>query len=203
MFITIEGIEGSGKSTLLSGLAERLRGDGQAVFVTREPGGTIVGDFIRRVFLEPGLEIVPMAEALLVNAARAQHVKEAILPAVARGEWVLCDRFVDSTLAYQGYGRKLDLAQVQALCDAATGGFAADLTFILDIPVPVSRDRLSARAGHRDRLEDEDDAFHERVRAGFLSLATSGSRYRVLDGTLDPQQLLDRAYALVTEGCVA
>jgi dTMP kinase len=192
MFLTLEGIEGSGKSTLLSGLSDRLRSRGREIFVTREPGGTPVGDAVRALFLDRGVSIAPLTEALLVNAARAQHVVERIVPELALGRMVLCDRFVDSTIAYQGYGRGVDPTVLRALCDAATGGLVPDLTFVLDVPVETSRRRTGARGTAADRLEAEDDGFHERVRAGFLELAR-GPRYRVLDGELAPQELLERA----------
>src|SRR5215469_10178011 len=145
MFITVEGIEGCGKSTLLAGLSERLRDRGGEIIVTREPGGTPVGDAIRQIFLHKPVEPVPLAEAFLINAARAQHVSEVILPALDRGATVLCDRFVDSTLAYQGYGRGLDLTLLRSICDAATGGLQPDLTVVLDVPVSISRERLRER----------------------------------------------------------
>jgi dTMP kinase len=193
MFLTVEGIEGSGKSTLLSGLSDRLRSRGREIFVTREPGGTPVGDAIRALFLDRDVSIAPLTEALLVNAARAQHVRDRIRPELTAGRVVLCDRFVDSTLAYQGYGRGIDLAILRGMCDAATGGLEPDLTFVLDIPLALSRSRMVARGRAVDRLEAEDDGFHARVRDGFLTLARGGSRYRVLDGTLAPEELLERA----------
>jgi dTMP kinase len=192
MFLTVEGIEGSGKSTLLSGLSDRLRAAGREIFVTREPGGTPVGDAIRAIFLDRSVSIAPLTEALLVNAARAQHVADRIRPELAAGRIVLCDRFVDSTLAYQGFGRGLDLEVLRGLCDAATGGLEPDLTFVLDLPVEASRERTSSRGRPVDRLEAEDDGFHERIRRGFLELAR-GSRYRVLDATMPQDALLDRA----------
>ncbi|HTU82292.1 MAG TPA: dTMP kinase [Candidatus Acidoferrales bacterium] len=197
MFVTFEGIEGSGKSTLLSGVAARLRANGRDPLVTREPGGTPVGDAIRGLFLNRSSSVAPLTEALLVNAARAQHVADVIEPALATGRTVLCDRFVDSTLAYQGYGRGLDRAALQAMCDLATAGIVPDLTFLLDVPVAVSRLRTRARGRDADRLEAEDDAFHERVRAGFLELAR-GPRHRVLDGRLDPDALLAEAMRALT-----
>ena len=192
MFLTVEGIEGSGKSTLLSGLSDRLRSRDREIFVTREPGGTPVGDAIRALFLDRGVSIAPLTEALLVNAARAQHVADRIRPELAAGRVVLCDRFVDSTLAYQGYGRGVDLGVLRTMCDAATGGLVPDLTFVLDIPLALSRSRTIARGRAVDRLEAEDDGFHERVRGGFLELA-HGARYRVLDGTLPPEDLIELA----------
>jgi dTMP kinase len=193
MFVTVEGIEGSGKSTLLTGLAGRLRPGGRGLLVTREPGGTPVGDAIRRIFLDRSVEIAPLTEALLVNAARAQHVADAVRPALTAGDDVLCDRYTDSTLAYQGYGRGLDLALLRQLCDVATGGLEPDLTLLIDVPVEVSRERLRARGATADRLETADDGFHRRVREGFLKLAQSSSRHRVLDGTASATELLDLA----------
>jgi dTMP kinase len=192
MFFTVEGIEGSGKSTLLGGLSDRLRSRGLEIFATREPGGTPIGDDIRALFLERSVEIAPLTEALLVNAARAQHVADRIRPELAAGRIVLCDRFVDSTLAYQGYGRGVDLALLQELCDAATGGLSPALTLLCDVPVETSRSRTRTRGRPADRLESEDDAFHHRVRDGFLALAR-GARYCVLDGTLSPEEVLERA----------
>jgi dTMP kinase len=192
MFLTVEGIEGSGKSTLLSGLSDRLRARGREIFVTREPGGTPVGDAIRALFLDRSVSIAPLTEALLVNAARAQHVADRIRPELAAGRIVLCDRFVDSTMAYQGYGRGIDLGVLRTMCDAATGGLEPDLTFVLDIPLALSRSRTLARGRAVDRLEAEDDGFYGRVRDGFLELAR-GSRYRILDGTQSQEDLIERA----------
>jgi dTMP kinase len=196
VFITVEGIEGCGKSTLVAGLLKRLRSAGRETIVTREPGGTPVGDAIRGVFLEPGISIAPLTEALLINAARAQHIVDVIEPALSRGVWVLCDRFVDSTLAYQGYGRGIDLSLLSSLCDTATGGRVADRTFVLDLPVPVSRERARLRdAGAGDRMEREDTSFYERARLGFLDLASKSGRYRVLDASKPPEELIAQAYA--------
>ena len=193
MFITVEGIEGCGKSTLLAGLSDRLRERGGEIIVTREPGGTAIGDAVRETFLKPGLKPAALTEAFLINAARAQHVVELIAPALSRGATVLCDRFTDSTLAYQGYGRGVDLALLRDLCTIATGGLSPGLTIVLDIPVAVSRERVRARHALLDRMESEDDAFHVRVRDGFLTLARDGGRYRVLDGTRSPEDLVAAA----------
>jgi dTMP kinase len=199
-FITVEGIEGCGKSTLIAGLKERLRARPVETIVTREPGGTPAGDAIREIFLKPGLEIAPLTEALLINAARAQHVVDLIDPALARGALVLCDRFVDSTLAYQGYGRGIDLAFLQEICDMATGGLVPDLTFVLDLPVPISRERIASRdGGARDRMEREDPGFYERARRGFLDLAERSPIHHVLDATKPPEELIAQAYRLLSE----
>lgn len=192
MFVTIEGVEGSGKSTLIAGLAKRVRARGREVFVTREPGGTPLGDAVRRLLLEPGEACTALTEALLVNAARAEHVAAVIRPALAENRVVLCDRYLDSTLAYQGFGRGLDLAMLTRLGEIATGGLTPDRTYVIDISVALMSARLAARNAQRDRLEAEDDAFHERVRAGYLHIASSAERYRLLDGSIEPDELVER-----------
>jgi dTMP kinase len=198
MFVVIEGIEGSGKSTLVSALAERLRGEGHDVLVTREPGGTPLGDAVRKIFLDRQTAIEPLTEALLVNAARAQHVGEVIRPALAANKIVVCDRFTDSTIAYQGYGRGLDLVSIRAMCDTATEGLEPDLVLLVDVPVGLARARLQERSQALDRVERENDRFHELVRHGYLELAHS-PRHRVLDGALPREPLLERALREVRE----
>jgi dTMP kinase len=192
VFVVIEGIEGSGKSTLHKGLVERFGVEGRDVVVTREPGGTATGDAIRSIFLDRTLTIEPLTEAFLVSAARVQHVAEVIRPALAQDRLVLCDRFTDSTLAYQGYGGGLELASLQRLCDEATGGIQPDLVLLIDLPIEVARARLQERYV-LDRVESRDAAFHERVRQGYLELAKS-ARHRVLDGTLPRDRLLEDAW---------
>ncbi|MBV8197929.1 MAG: dTMP kinase [Candidatus Eremiobacteraeota bacterium] len=196
MFVVVEGIEGSGKSTLVAGLALRLEGEGRSVLTTREPGGTAVGDAIRRLFLDPSVAIAPLTEALLVNAARAQHVAEVIRPALKSGRVVLCDRFVDSTLAYQGYGRGIDLALLRNLCDLAAGGLRPSLIVVLDLPWTAARERLRDRGAPADRLEGEDDRFHERVRSGFVELARQPNHV-LLDAALSSDDLVERAFEAV------
>lgn len=198
MFVTIEGIEASGKSTLAESLAGRLQADGRDVFVTREPGGTPVGDAVRVIFLDRSIRIEPLAEALLINAARVQHVARGIRPALDAGRAVVCDRFIDSTLAYQGYGRGLDLGELRELCEKAAGGLVPDLTLLVDVPVDVSRERRRERGGALDRLESEADAFYERVRDGYLELAR-GPRHRVIDGTLTVGEVLRQALTALGE----
>lgn len=192
MFVVIEGIEGSGKSTLVSGLGEWLRGREQEPLLTFEPGGTPVGRAIRDIFLNRSVAIGPLTEAMLVNAARAQHVADEIRPALEAGRIVLCDRFTDSTIAYQGYGRGIHLGVLRTLCNTATGGLAPDIVFIVDIPVEVALSRMRTRAEVPDRIEAEAADFHERVRQGYLELGRS-PRHRVLDGTLAPKPLLEEA----------
>ena len=195
MLVTFEGIEAAGKSTLIAALAEDLRNGGDLVLVTREPGGTPLGDSLRAVFLDPALRIDPIAEVMLLNAARAQLVAHVIAPALKERTIVLCDRFFDATVAYQAYGRGLDLEAVLELCLAATHRIAPELTFLVDVPVEVSRERVRARGG-ADRLEREDAAFHTRVRDGYLELARRfAHRYVVFDGTRPPEELAGAARA--------
>jgi dTMP kinase len=198
MFVVVEGIEGSGKSTLVAGLAEWLRSVGHDPLVTYEPGGTPAGSAIREIFLNRWITIAPLTESFLVNAARVQHVVDEIRPALEAGRVVICDRFTDSTLAYQGYGRGLDLSSLRAICEIATGGLEPDLVLIVDLPVETARARMRARANDADRIEAEPDAFHERVRQGFLKLADS-PRHRVLDGAQPPPQVLAAAREIVRE----
>lgn len=180
-FVTFEGGEGSGKSTQLALLAEKLRAAGVAVRTLREPGGTAVGEAVRAVLLDPEhVALTARAELLLYEAARAQLVAEVIEPALAAGEVVLCDRFFDSSTAYQGYARGLDLAEIGRLNAIATGGLTPDRTLLFDVDVATGITR--ATHGGADRLEREDAAFHERVRRGFLTVAAGEpSRVRVID----------------------
>jgi dTMP kinase len=185
LFVTFEGIEGSGKSTHLQALAAHLRTAGHVVVETREPGGTAAGREIRRLLLGPeALPLTPLAELFLYLADRAQHVDEVIRPALAAGRIVLCDRFSDSTLAYQGYARGLDLDVLRALDERARGGIAPTLTVLLDCPVDEGIARARGRAATADRFERETVAFHERVRAGFRALAAGDPRrFVVIDAS--------------------
>lgn len=198
MFVVIEGIEGTGKSTLLFGLADRLKREGYDVAVTREPGGTPLGDAVREIFLNRPVSISALAESMLVNAARAQHVLDVIRPALAVGRIVLCDRFTDSTLAYQGFGRGVDLGLLRVLCEGAAEGIKPDLVLVLDLPVRVARMRLRGRSTSMDRIEREREGFHERVRQGFIELARE-PHHTLLDGTLSAGELLEKAAREVHE----
>jgi dTMP kinase len=194
VLVTFEGIEAAGKSTLIAALADDLTKRGDPVLVTREPGGTPLGNSLRAVFLDPALTIDPLAEVLLINASRAQLVADVIAPALKDRVVVLCDRFFDATAAYQAYGRGLDLEGVLELCLIATHRISPELTFLIDIPVEVSRERVRARGG-ADRLERDDAAFHTRVRDGYLELARRfAHRYVVIDGLAPPGVVA--AYAL-------
>jgi dTMP kinase len=187
LFVTFEGIEGSGKSTHLRHLGAHLRAAGRTVVETREPGGTPAGAQIRRLLLgADAVPLTPLAELLLYCADRAQHVSEVIRPGLAAGAVVLCDRFSDSTIAYQGYGRGLDLAALRALDARARDGVAPALTFLLDCPVEAglarARGRTAAPASSADRFEREPLEFHRRVREGFRALAAAEPvRFCVVD----------------------
>ena len=208
LFITFEGTEGGGKSTQIQLLGARLRELGRAVRVLREPGGTPIGEEIRHTLQhsEANDAMTPEAELLLLNASRAQLVREVIRPALAAGQVVLCDRFYDSTTAYQGHGRQIDLAQVKAIIDFAVEGTRPDLTLLLDIPLEVSEARRLSRQNRllevprsttekdrvklafneplRDRMEEADRAFFERVHQGFAAIAAAEpKRVRVIDAT--------------------
>ncbi len=202
-FITFEGPEGGGKSTQVQALAEALRAEGRTVLVTREPGGTPLAEKIRGLLREElGDPPSPRSEALLFLAARAQVVAHVIRPALARGEWVLCDRFADSTFAYQGYGRGIAVDRLRQLNDFATEGLVPDLTLLLDVPPEVSRARLAARqaatATSADRIERAGAAFHARLRAGFLALARAEpARFAVIDASRPPAEVALQVRAAV------
>jgi dTMP kinase len=200
-FITVEGIEGAGKSTLLQGLADALRARGVVVCATREPGGTPLAEDIRNLVLARRAEgMPPAAELLLMFAARASHVTQRIEPALARGEWVLCDRFTDASRAYQGGGRGMDGADIDALARVAHPGLAPDLTLLLDISPESGLLRVRQRGAGGDRFEDEALAFFTRVRAKYLALAEAEpQRFRVLDATLSPAALLQQAVRQLQE----
>ena len=181
-FITLEGGEGAGKSSNMDWLAEQLREAGKTVLLTREPGGTPLAETIREVLLAPTDEVMAdNTELLLVFAARAQHLAEKIRPALARGEWVLCDRFVDATWAYQGAGRGLDLTAIAALEQLVVGQSQPEMTILFDIPVQQGMARAGKRAA-LDRIEQEDMAFFERIRDSYRQRAEQQpERFRVVD----------------------
>jgi len=188
LFIVFEGIDGAGKSTQLGLLSKTLQERSYPVLVTREPGGTRLGEAIRGLLLDPAYtQMAEQAEAFLYAAARAQCVREVIVPALDRGYYVLCDRYADSTLAYQGFGRGLDLEFLRRLNDLATGGVYPDLTVILDLDVDLAEKRMT---GVRDRMELEQKAFYHRVRQGYLELAAQRPQaYQVLDAAAGPAEL--------------
>lgn len=198
--VTVEGGEGAGKSTVLEALRAALLADGCEVLCTREPGGTPLAEQVRALLLDPGHEPpAPETELLLMFAARAQHVRETILPALGRGAWVLCDRFTDSSYAYQGGGRGLDTALIATL-EQAVVGIEPGLTLLLDVAVADGRARMRGRDAQADRIEREHDAFFERVRAAFLARAREHpGRFRVLNASRPADEVaadaLDRLHA--------
>lgn len=196
-FITLEGIEGAGKSSLQLALAEALEARGIVVCRTREPGGTPLAEEIRALALARRSDGMPPAtELLLMFAARAAHVSQRIEPALARGEWVLCDRFTDASRAYQGGGRGLDESLIDALVRIAHPGLLPDCTLLLDLPPQVGLARARARAGDGDRFEDERLEFFARVRERYLAIAQrEPARVKVLDATRTPAELLAAALA--------
>jgi dTMP kinase len=185
-FITLEGPEGSGKTTAARHLASWLRDRGVATVLTQEPGGTPLGEEVRRIVLHMrGMsdDLDPRADALLYAAGRAQHVARVIRPALERGEWVVCARFIDSSLAYQGAGYGNDPGELRRLQDFATGGLRPDLTILLDVPVDIGLER-TRRRNEWNRFEDtEEAAFFERVRSAYLRMAAEEpDRFRIVDG---------------------
>lgn len=194
--ITLEGGEGAGKSTLLRGLEAHLRAHGVDLVVTREPGGTAVGEAVRSVVLDAANnELCAEAELLLMFAARAQHVRQVIEPALAAGKWVLCDRFTDASYAYQGGGRGQPVERIADLERWAAAGLTPDVTLLLDLPVSTGRARAAGR-GEADRIEVEGDAFFERVRGAYRDRAMADpARFRVLDASAPPAGVLEQAIA--------
>ena len=181
-FITLEGPDGAGKTTQARLVADIVRGHGKEVVTTREPGGTAVGNRLREVLLDPKTPLQPTTETLLMFAARAEHVAHVIRPALAAGRWVLCDRFTDSTFAYQGDGRGIPERQIEELAAFTHAGCWPDLTLCLDVPPETSAERLQTR--ELDGFEREDDGFYRRVREGFTRRAAREERIVVIDGSL-------------------
>lgn len=197
LFITIEGGEGAGKSTQARLLAARLEAAGRRVTLTREPGGTAAGDEIRRLLLDPNGSVSPVTELLLYEASRAELVASVIAPALARGDTVLCDRFCDSTVAYQAHGRGLDEATVRALNGTATGGLTPDLTVYLALPVEEAVSR--ARSGGADRIEGEPLEFHRRVISGFEAIAAAEpARVLRIDASGTAEAVAERVWDAVS-----
>jgi len=204
LFITFEGTEGCGKSTQVELLAQRLRAIGHRVRTLREPGGTAIGEEIRHTLKHSKNNHAMTAETelLLMNASRAQLVREIIRPALAGGEIILCDRFYDSTTAYQGYGRQLDLQMVKAVIDVAVGDTRPDLTLLLTVSQEISESRRAVRQSTlpfiRDRMEEADRKFFERVIRGYAAIAAAESnRFRALDGSASVEIVCEKIWEVV------
>lgn len=206
-FLSVEGIEGSGKTTQVQRIAQRLRSTGQTVVLTKEPGGTPLADRIRAILLDPHEEgMDATTELFLYAASRRQHVSEVIGPSLEAGVPVLSDRYTDATLAYQGFGRLLDLDQLRTLNHWATGGIQPDLTLIYDLPEEIGlgrareRNRISDHLLTESRLEGEDLRFHRRVREGYLTLAMSDpDRYVVIDASGSVDEVFERTITVLRE----
>ena len=187
-FITLEGVDGAGKSTHLPWIAARLREGGREVVVTREPGGTPLAEKLRALVLAEPMD--PLAETLLMFAARADHVQKLVRPALTRGAWVVCDRFTDATAAYQGGGKGVSGDLIRRLARSVHPDLKPDQTLVFDCPYKVSRSRLSASGRALDRFEAEERAFFERVRAAYRDLAKAEpDRVRIIDGSKAPEEV--------------
>lgn len=197
VFITFEGGEGAGKTTLIEGIFKELALAGYPVFKTREPGGTLLGEEIRTVLLHHKEPVAPLAELSLFLASRAQHVVEKIRPALEEGKIVLCDRFNDSTIAYQGAARGLGVDKITQFCKFICDGVHPHLTLYLDIDPKLGLMRV-AEQRQQDRIEQEDLAFHETIRKAYLSIHQSDpTRFHILDASLSPRQVLEKAMNIV------
>lgn len=204
-FVTFEGIEGAGKSTLAQGLYDHLNKEGWPVKLTREPGGTTVGESIRNILANPDFkEITPLTEVLLLSASRSQLVEQFIRPQLGEGNIVICDRFSDSTRAYQGFGRQVHQREISELADMCTWGVKPDLTLLIDIDPELGLGRVRTRSvqslTQMDRFENMDFGFHERVREGFLEIAQDEpARFRILDGHLELSVLQTKVIQIVAK----
>lgn len=196
MFITFEGLDFSGKSTQIGLLADRLSREGFDVKVIRDPGGTEIGEKVRSILLDKGsLRMADLTELFLFSASRSQLVHELILPALERGTMVVCDRFYDSTTAYQGWGRGLPLDVIRTVNHIAATGLVPDITFFMDIPVHQVEERMRKQESRADRMESSGQGFYERVRKGYLQLAAEEKRFEVVDGLLP----VDAVHAMIWE----
>jgi dTMP kinase len=207
-FISFEGGEGAGKTSLIRRLAEMLEAEGYQVVITREPGGSPLGDRIRSLLLDKdaGMPISPTAELLLLLTGRAQHIDQLIQPSLQAGKVVLCDRFNDSSIAYQGSGRALGVSRVKELCQLVSGGLVPDLTLYLDVDPDVGLARSkrltkeNAKAGEGDRIEDEAVIFHQRVRDGYRQIGQEEpDRFKVLDAHQSQEDVFNQASQLVKQ----
>ena len=201
MFISFEGLDGCGKTTQINLLAEKLKSLAYDVVFVREPGGTIVSERIREILLDTKhLGMNQIAELLLFSAARAQLVNEVIKPALAQSKMVLCDRYVDSTTAYQGYGRGLRLGAVKTINAVATLGIMPQLTFMIDLPPEESKRRKHETGTDADRMELSGHAFYEQVRGGYFEMATAEpQRFKIIDGTQQIDEIHDRIWDIISE----
>lgn len=206
LFVTFEGVEGSGKTTQIRRLKRYLTQKGIPCKITREPGGCPISEKVRKILLDPDhREMVPFGELLLYEAARAQHVKEVIEPLLKKGVMVLCDRFIDATIAYQGYGRKLDLGLIKRFNRLSSQGIKPDITFLLDCPSDMGLKRavqrnLTQKKGKEERFEREKIQFHQRVRRGYLSIAKKEPhRVKVIDTRQGEEKTFEKIRQIINE----
>lgn len=201
-FITFEGGDGAGKSSLIIGLHAALIEKGFDVIQTRAPGGTEPGQIIRELILHPHEPVAQKAELFLFLADRAHHVEKVILPALQEGKVVLCDRFNDSTIAYQGAARGFGAKQVKDLCHFATGGLNPELTIYLDIDPEIGLNRVKQASGRKDHIEAEDIALHQKIRNSFLEIGKENpDRFRIIDGSLPKEEVFNQALKIIDEHC--
>lgn len=200
-FISLEGIEGAGKSTQMVFIADYLQSKNIDVVLTREPGGTELGEQVRDLLLTPRDEkMVDDAELLLMFAARVQHLQQKILPALNNGQWVISDRFVDATFAYQGGGRGIDADRIQSLADWSLQGVSTDLTFLFDLPVAVGQERVTSRGNAKDRFELEKHSFFDKVRDAYLQAASAQpARIKVIDAAQPVNHIQDQLRAHIDQ----
>ncbi|MCF6095141.1 dTMP kinase [Microaerobacter geothermalis] len=203
IFITFEGPDGAGKTTQIERIGKKLEEKGFKVVTTREPGGTMISNEIRRILLSPSFqEMVKETEVLLYAASRAQHVMEFIIPHIEKGYIVLCDRFVDASIAYQGYGLQIPLETIQLINQFATNRFKPHRTYLIDVPIEIGKHRLLQRSGDHnlDRIEQKNHEYHQRVRDGFYALAKKEKeRIKLVNGTLSQ----DKVYQLIYDDLIS
>lgn len=199
-FISIEGIEGAGKSTQMRFIQSFLEQQGKTVVVTREPGGTKLGEQIRELLLSPRKEGMSVdAELLLMFAARAEHLEQVIKPALLRGDWVLCDRFVDATFAYQGGGRGIDVQRIESISDWTLKETHTDLTLLFDLPVEIGQARVTKRNQDKDRFEQEKAVFFQQIRQCYLNRADNEpQRIKIIDASEDVQRIQQQVTAVLS-----
>ena len=197
MFITFEGLDASGKSTQVERVAEGFKSTGDEVLILREPGGTAVGERIRAILLDIKNTIDPVSELLLFSAARAQLVREVIRPALQQGIIVISDRYVDSTIAYQGYGRQLPLEDVHAISRVAIDGLLPDLTFFIDVSLKTIRQRQRSAGKVTDRMERAGEDFFDRARNGFIEISRTEKRLIIIDGERTPDEIFNDIWSTV------
>ena len=201
-FICLEGIEGVGKTTQINWIADFLRSKGKQVLITREPGGTPIGEKIRDELLKhnlPGEKLTDDVEMMLVFAARSQHVAHKILPALKEGVWVVCSRFFESTFAYQGGGRGIDSHRIESLRKWVLGDFAPDITFLLDLPVALSQKRVDSRGEIKDRFEVQKKDFFERVRQAYLRRSQIDDSMYIIDASVDIKKVQEQIEVVLTD----